>query len=73
MVEQPNLDGLEQTDLAAHMCASPGCRKWGGWGFDDGEGVREWWCLEHRPNVDPIKEAPLAKEPQDWISDGNEG
>lgn len=54
---------------ADHLCRHPGCGRWGGWGYDGGEGISGWWCLEHRPDRDPVR--PAVE--QNWISDGNEG
>lgn len=54
---------------AGHLCRHSGCSRWGAWGYDGGEGVSDWWCLEHRPDQDPVK--PLVQDA--WVSDGNEG
>ncbi|MDB5522365.1 MAG: hypothetical protein JWM58_128 [Rhizobium sp.] len=57
-------------DVAAgHQCQNPDCQKWGGWGYDRGSGVIGWWCLEHRPDTDPVQPEITGN----WISDGNEG
>lgn len=56
-------------DPADHLCRHAGCGRWGAWGYDGGEGVTGWWCLEHRPDQDPVK--PVVE--QSWVSDGNEG
>jgi hypothetical protein len=57
------------TGNASHLCRQPNCGRWGAWGYDGGEGVSEWWCLEHRPDHDPVQ--PPVEE--NWVSDGNEG
>lgn len=54
---------------ASHLCRHPGCSHWGAWGYDGGEGVSEWWCIEHRPDHDPVQ--PIIQG--NWVSDGNEG
>lgn len=56
-------------DPANHLCRHAGCNRWGAWGYDGGDGVTGWWCLEHRPDHDPVK--PVVE--QNWVSDGNEG
>lgn len=56
-------------DAAGHLCLHSGCDRWGAWGYDGGAGVTGWWCLEHRPEHDPVK--PVME--QNWVSDGNEG
>lgn len=56
-------------DPVDHLCRHAGCGRWGAWGYDGGEGVTGWWCLEHRPDRDPVK--PVVE--QNWVSDGNEG
>lgn len=61
--------GLPNGKKADHLCRHDGCGRWGAWGYDAGEGVIGWWCLEHRPNEDPVR--PAADE--SWVSDGNEG
>jgi hypothetical protein len=58
-----------QNNAVDHLCRHAGCNKWGSWGYDAGQGVSEWWCLEHRPDHDPVS----PPEQQGWISDGNEG
>ena len=60
---------ISSRDKADHLCRHSGCDRWGAWGYDGGEGVTGWWCLEHRPGHDPIK--PVVE--QSWVSDGNEG
>lgn len=55
-------------DPVDHLCRHPGCPRWGGWGYDGGEGISQWWCLEHRPNADPVRNPS-----DDFVSDGNEG
>ena len=62
----PVVSGREAVD---HLCRKANCGRWGAWGYDGGEGVTGWWCLEHRPNQDPVK----AVAEQSWVSDGNEG
>ena len=52
-----------------HLCREDGCSRWGAWGYDSGEGISGWWCLQHRPDHDPVR--PMVE--QNWISDGNEG
>jgi hypothetical protein len=52
-----------------HACTHAGCDRWGAWGYDPGEGVTAWWCLEHRPDRDPVQ--PVVE--QNWVSDGHEG
>lgn len=52
-----------------HLCRQEGCGRWGAWGYDAGEGVLGWWCLEHRPDQDPVR--PVVE--QSWVSDGHEG
>jgi hypothetical protein len=54
---------------ASHLCRQQGCGRWGAWGYDAGDGISDWWCLEHRPNQDPVR--PVVE--QNWVSDGNEG
>lgn len=53
-----------------HVCHKPGCGRWGAWGYDGGGGISAWWCLEHRPDSDPVR--PAVAE-SNWVSDGNEG
>ena len=65
---KPSL-GTEISSGADHLCRHAGCGRWGAWGYDAGEGIGEWWCIEHRPDHDPVK--PLVA--QNWVSDGNEG
>ncbi len=36
------------TVLYEHYCEHPGCKAWGGWGFDIGKGETKWFCYEHR-------------------------
>ncbi len=31
-----------------HYCEHPGCRTWGGFGYDIGKGETKWFCYEHR-------------------------
>ena len=57
-------------DAADHLCSHPGCSRWGGWGYDGGEGISAWWCIAHRPDADPVH--PTLPE-DNWVSDGNEG
>lgn len=52
-----------------HLCNRQGCDRWGAWGYDPGDGIAGWWCLEHRPDADPVR--PVVE--QDWVSDGHEG
>lgn len=52
-----------------HLCRHPTCKNWGGWGYDHGRGISDWWCLEHRPGDDPV----VPEIEQTWISDGHEG
>lgn len=52
-----------------HLCYHDGCDRWGAWGYDAGQGVTRWWCIEHRPDHDPVR--PVVE--QNWVSDGNEG
>ena len=54
---------------AGHLCRQPGCGRWGAWGYDAGDGISGWWCIEHRPDQDPVR--PVVE--QNWVSDGNEG
>ena len=54
---------------ADHLCHHAGCGRWGAWGYDAGEGVIGWWCIEHRPDHDPVR--PVVE--QNWVSDGHEG
>jgi hypothetical protein len=56
--------------VVEHLCRHPGCGRWGGWGYDGGGGVSAWWCLDHRPNINPPE--PVAQQ-GGWVSDGNEG
>lgn len=37
------------TGPVEHWCRHPGCKKWGGWGYDRGAGRIDWWCYEHKP------------------------
>ncbi|MBL0372512.1 hypothetical protein JJB09_10785 [Rhizobium sp. KVB221] len=55
--------------ILEHLCRHPGCTHWGSWGYDSGDGVSGWWCLEHRPNTNPVEQAAA----ENWVSDGNEG
>jgi hypothetical protein len=35
--------------IIAHWCEHPGCKEWGGFGFNRGKsGVSHWFCGEHR-------------------------
>ena len=34
--------------LFEHYCEEPGCKAWGGWGYDIGKGETRWFCYEHR-------------------------
>lgn len=61
--------GSDSVSGASHLCHHRGCGRWGSWGFDGGEGISGWWCLEHRPDEDPVQ--PVVE--QGWVSDGNEG
>lgn len=61
-----SFDALSRVD---HLCRHAGCDRWGAWGYDAGEGVSAWWCIEHRPHQDPVR--PIVE--QNWVSDGNEG
>ncbi|MBO3760357.1 hypothetical protein [Ciceribacter sp. L1K22] len=31
-----------------HYCEHPGCKRWGGFGFDLGRSRTAWFCGEHR-------------------------
>ncbi|TWB61709.1 hypothetical protein FBZ98_1011054 [Rhizobium sp. ERR 922] len=31
-----------------HYCEHPGCKAWGGFGYDIGKGETKWFCFEHR-------------------------
>lgn len=53
-----------------HTCRHPGCERWGAWGYDSGRGISAWWCLEHRPNTEPVDTLVSG---ENWVSDGNEG
>jgi hypothetical protein len=64
------LSTAAETCTSSHLCHQAGCKRWGGWGYDAGKGISEWWCLEHRPDRDP--DQPPSME-ENWISDGNEG
>jgi hypothetical protein len=59
-----------QAGIVEHLCRRPGCGRWGAWGYDGGDGVSAWWCLEHRPHADPVEPMP---QQGNWVSDGNEG
>jgi hypothetical protein len=59
----------QRADRISHHCQHPDCEKWGNWGHDAGRGVTAWWCLEHRPDEDPVEQIVTGN----WISDGNEG
>jgi hypothetical protein len=37
------------TGPVEHWCQRPGCKKWGGWGYERGRGETDWFCYEHRP------------------------
>lgn len=62
-------NGSDSVGGAIHLCHHEGCGRWGAWGYDGGDGVSGWWCLEHRPDQDPVQ--PVVE--QNWVSDGNEG
>lgn len=32
-----------------HNCEHAGCNKWGSFGFDQGHGIIQWFCMEHQP------------------------
>jgi len=38
-----------------HWCQHPGCKKWGGWGYAKAGGDSDWFCHEHRPEVDKVE------------------
>ena len=57
-------------DAVEHMCWHPGCGQWGAWGYDSGRGISAWWCLEHRPDTEPVDTLVSG---ENWVSDGNEG
>lgn len=61
--------GVGASSGVEHLCRQEGCDRWGAWGYDGGEGVTAWWCIEHRPDHDPVR--PVVE--QNWVSDGNEG
>ena len=31
-----------------HYCEHPGCKAWGGFGYDIGKGETRWYCHEHQ-------------------------
>lgn len=46
--------GPSHSGLYEHWCQRPGCKAWGGWGYDRVErGVKttDWWCYQHRPEA----------------------
>ncbi|WP_105434890.1 hypothetical protein [Neorhizobium tomejilense] len=34
-----------------HWCEHPGCKKWGGFGFERDKTKTDWFCMEHRPET----------------------
>lgn len=47
-------DGIHEN----HWCEHPGCRKWGGWGFNRSKAEKpNWWCPEHYPQRHMLKVA----------------
>lgn len=34
-----------------HWCEHPGCKAWGGWGYQRGKDIH-WYCGEHRHEAD---------------------
>jgi hypothetical protein len=39
------------TGPVEHYCQHPGCKLWGGWGYERSRGETDWYCYEHRPDV----------------------
>ena len=44
------------SSLYEHYCEHPGCKAWGGLGYDIGKGETRWFCFEHK-----WEEYPLPK------------
>jgi hypothetical protein len=34
-----------------HWCEHPGCKQWGGFGFERDKSKTDWFCMEHRPET----------------------
>lgn len=34
-----------------HMCDHDGCKRWGGYGFEESRAITLWYCAEHQPLV----------------------
>ncbi len=54
--ETPTPTNSASASLYEHYCEHPGCKKWGGLGYDIGKGETRWYCFEHK-----WAEYPLAK------------
>ncbi|RAX42382.1 hypothetical protein [Rhizobium tropici] len=44
----PSIDRPMDTVHVNHYCEHPGCKAWGGWGYDIGKGETKWFCYEHQ-------------------------
>jgi hypothetical protein len=43
-----------------HWWEEPGCKKWGGSGYDVGKGETRWFCYEHRRLEFPLPKTVLS-------------
>ncbi len=46
--ETPTAINIMPSHLYEHYCEHPGCKKWGGLGYDIGKGETKWFCFEHK-------------------------